>query len=268
MTQLAPVQDIDLPSLFQLASALRQAQGFIPQHLRSEGEIVAVILAGRELGLPPMAAMRSIALIRGKVILDASMQLALMVRAGGKVKWLKDGTDGQEAALEVRREGHEPYVSRYTWDMAKQAGLTGSDTWKKHTAAMLRARAVSAAGKAYMPDVLSGCYVPGELDEAQTEARREDAVVVPLRQLPVVEAEPEPQATPSERQTIAEMFGSKLRAQRSRDELVTWMREVIACDFEESVRRTLWRMFRHHSKALGLDPNLLARAAQAPMGEV
>lgn len=265
----------DLPSLFRLAEALSQAPGFIPSHLKSVGEIVAVILAGRELGLPPMASMRSIALIRGKVILDASMQLALMVRAGAKVKWLRDGTDGQVAELQVTRQGHEPYVSRYTLEMAQRAGLTGNDTWRKHTAAMLRARCVSAAGKAYMPDVLSGCYVPGELgDDTQAVVTEGGGVVVPFPQpepTQIVVAEHEPEAFPAEggetlepgeRQTVAAMLGDKLRAARTQVAMVAWLREVIAHDFDQGVRQTLWRMFRHQCVGLKFDANMLAREAQ------
>jgi hypothetical protein len=270
-TSLANVSETtsDLPSLFRLAEALSQAPGFIPSHLKSVGEIVAVILAGRELGLPPMASMRSIALIRGKVILDASMQLALMVRAGAKVKWLRDGTDGQVAELEVTRPGHEPYVSRYSLEMAQRAGIAGSDTWRKHTAAMLRARCVSAAGKAYMPDVLSGCYVPGELPgEADSVVTEGGGVVVPFPQ-PAVEpavvmAEHEQPETlePGERQTIASAFGMQLRALKTEAEMVGWMRKVIEAQFEQGIRQTLWRMYRHQAVALKLDANLLARKAQ------
>ena len=150
-----------LSEILTVAKSLKQAGGFLPPHLKNEGEIVAVVLAGRELGIPPMASIRSIKLVKGNVTLDASMQLALMVRAGCKVKWLKDGSDG-EAILRLERPGQEPHESRYTLDMARKAGLTG-DNWTKHPAAMLRARCVTAAGKAYVPDVLAGVYLPDEL---------------------------------------------------------------------------------------------------------
>jgi hypothetical protein len=160
----------DLPAIFTLAKALSKAQGFIPQHLKSEGEIAAVVLAGMELGLQPMVALRSLSLIKGKVVLAADVQLALMIRAGAKVRWLSDGTDGH-AKLEVTRNGQAPYVSQFSLDMARKAGLTG-DNWQKHPAAMLRARCVSSAGRAIMPDVLAGCYVPGEIEDEPAHAKQ------------------------------------------------------------------------------------------------
>lgn len=174
----------ELPQIFTLAKALKQAHGFLPQHLQTEGQIVAVVLAGRELGIQPMAAIRGIKLVKGAVTLDASLQLALMVRAGARVQWLKDGQDG-EAVLVLSRPGQEPYTSRFTLEMAKRAGLTG-DNWNKHPAAMLRARCVTAAGKAYMPDVLAGVYLPDELDDAH--AAPAPVQVVEARQVERVEA--------------------------------------------------------------------------------
>lgn len=165
----------DLPAIFTLAKALARAPGFIPAHLRNEGEIAAVILAGMELGLQPMVSLRSLVMIKGKVVLAADVQLALMVRAGARIKWVKDGSDG-EAVLRVERPGQEPHESRFSLDMAKRAGLAGGDNWQKHPAAMMRARCVSSAGRAYMPDVLAGCYVPGELDDPPVDAEQRPTV--------------------------------------------------------------------------------------------
>lgn len=171
----------DLPAIFTLAKALKQAAGFLPAHLKTEGEIVAVVLAGQELGIPPMAAVRSIKLIKGNVTLDASMQLALMVRAGCKVQWLEDGTNGV-ARLQLERPGQAPFVSVFTLEMAKKAGLSG-DNWSRHPQAMLRARCVTAAGKAYCPDVLTGVYLPDELPDDPQPVRAVPTVADKLNAL-------------------------------------------------------------------------------------
>lgn len=157
----------ELPAVLALAKALINGGGFLPVHIKSEGEVVAVVLAGRELGIPPMASIRTIRLIEGRVTLDASLQLGLMIRAGITYKWLEDGRAGR-AVLELKRAGQEPYVSIFELKDAERAGLVkpGSN-WAKWPAAMLRARAVSAAGKAYLPDVLAGVYTPDELDDEE-----------------------------------------------------------------------------------------------------
>lgn len=191
---IAPVDiAVELPQIFQLARALSKATGFIPAHLKHEGEIAAVVLAGRELGLPPMVSLRSLSMVKGKVVLAADVMLGLMIRTGVKVEWLSDGSpaQGNVAKLKLARPGHEPYVSTFSLEDAQRAGLTSNDTYKKHQAAMLRARAVSAGARAYCPDVLSGTYVPGELEEEAAPAR----TVKPRRSLDDVAVSRESSAT-------------------------------------------------------------------------
>lgn len=173
----------ELPALFKLAHALVQAKGFIPSHLRNEGEIVATILAGRELGLPPMTALRSIYIVEGKVSLASDLQLALMLRAGVRSEWLE--TSDKAAKLRLERPGSKPAVFSYTLEQAKRAGLAGKGNWEKHTEAMLRARCVSAAAKAYAPDVLAGVYVPDEIEEISESRVEHDEPVMMTTQASV-----------------------------------------------------------------------------------
>jgi hypothetical protein len=160
--------DFNLPQLFQLAEALMNAPGFVPAHIKHPGSIVAAILTGRELGIPPMAALRGISFVDGKPVLDQSLHLGCMIARGVKYRWISDGSDGT-AQLWLQRHGQEPFVSVFSLEMAKKAGLLNKSNWQKYQAAMLRARAVSAASRAYMPDVLSGCFVPGELEADRDE---------------------------------------------------------------------------------------------------
>lgn len=173
----------ELPAIFKLSEALAGASGFIPAHLRTPGEIAAVVLAGRELGLQPMVSLRSLSMIKGKVVLAADVMLGLMIRSGVKVEWLADGSaaQGNIAKLKLFRPGHEPYTSAFSIEDAQRAGLASNDNYRKHQGAMLRARAVSAGARAYCPDVLSGCYVPGELEEDEApRAKKSGGKVQPM----------------------------------------------------------------------------------------
>lgn len=161
--------DFNLPQLFQLAEALMHARGFVPSHITHPGAVVAAILTGRELGVPPMAALRGIKFVDGSPVFDASLHLGIMIARGVKYRWLSDGSDGI-GHLWLQRPGQEPFDSVFTMEMAKKAQLTNKQNWQKYPAAMLRARAVSAASRAYMPDVLSGCFVPGELEADRDES--------------------------------------------------------------------------------------------------
>lgn len=161
--------DLSMQELFRLAEMLCDTQGFLPPHIRTPGEAMAVMMTGRELGLQPMASLRLIKLVKGNVTTDAAGQLGLMQSRGhAKIKWLKDGSDG-EAVLWIKRPDDEPFESRYTTEMARTAGLLSNGTWQKHGPAMLRARCVTAAGKAYMADVMAGIYLPGEIEADPSE---------------------------------------------------------------------------------------------------
>jgi hypothetical protein len=178
MSAIVKVDAVDiageLPQLFRLAQSLVKAGGFLPRHVRTEGELVAVILAGRELGLPPMTSLRSLHLVEGRVVVAADTQLALMVRAGATFQWLSDGRNGT-AQLKLRRPGQQEHVQTYSIDDAKTAGLTGKNNWRNHPAAMLRARCVSAAARAYLPDVLAGVFIEDEAEEIRQSSQHRPA---------------------------------------------------------------------------------------------
>jgi hypothetical protein len=151
--------------------------GFLPSRVTSPGQAVAIILAGKELGLGTMQALRGVHIIEGKISLAADTQLGLMIRAGIRFKWL-DKTD-KRACLRLERPNQEPEEFAFTIEEADRAGLVRANrdgkpgNWQKYPAAMLRARVVSMAGRAYAPDVLTGIYVPGELGEASSSPEME-----------------------------------------------------------------------------------------------
>lgn len=151
--------------VFALAKHLAKAKGFVPKNLLGdEGSIAAAILTGIELGLGPMEAMRSIHIIEGRPSMSADLMLARAIRAGIVVTWLK--ANATEARAKLQRPGFPPYEQSWTQQDAVTAGLWGKNTWAKYPAAMLRARCISAALRAYAPDVLgSGVYTPDEIHD-------------------------------------------------------------------------------------------------------
>jgi hypothetical protein len=156
-----------ISEMIELSKELAKAKGLLPKHAQDAGSILAIILAGQELGWGPMGALRSLQLVSGKLTLTADAMLGLVVKAGIRITWEKDGTDG--VATLVMKRGDMNHRQTFTMDDAKKAGLS-SDTWRKYGPAMLRARCVSAAVRAFCPDVLNGAYLPGELpDDSRQE---------------------------------------------------------------------------------------------------
>ena len=169
-----------LADVLRLAETLAAAKGgFIPDHFKSPAQVAAVILAGRELGVGPMASLRSFYLVNGRLGMDASFVSGRMLAHGIGLEWLRD--DDECASVKLTRPGCAPYVSTFTRQDAERAGLWGSATWRKYPRAMLRARAITAGARAYAADAFSGSvYTREELNATShdEEPRVEHVAVV------------------------------------------------------------------------------------------
>lgn len=154
----------ELGAMVKVADALGDAGPMLPKHITSKGAALAVIMAGDELGIPPMAALRGLFLVNGKVGMDYSLMVGLLRRAGYKVQWVAKGPERCELLLT------HPDGTTHTevWDVerAKKAKLWGnSGPWSTYPEAMLSARCVSSAARAFAGDVLAGCYSMDEVRE-------------------------------------------------------------------------------------------------------
>lgn len=204
----------DLPpvsELLRLGTELHKT-GLLPPHIRSGGQAMAIILAGRELGLAPMTALRSIHLVEGRVTLAADLQLALVKRAGVKHRWVR--TDAEVATVELVRAGDAAFTFSYGIEDAKRAGLADKQNWRRHTPAMLRARAITAAIRAYCPDILTTVYDPDELREGagpDVDAEVEILDVEPEPAPRLAVAPPPPPALPA---PVPEALVAALAAER------------------------------------------------------
>ena len=73
-----------LADVLKLADTLAAARGgFIPSHFTNSAQVAAVILAGRELGVGPMAALRSFYLVNGKLGMDDMTGGTFSISNGG-----------------------------------------------------------------------------------------------------------------------------------------------------------------------------------------
>lgn len=139
------------------------ASGFLPRSVNTPEKAIAIIMTGREMGIPPMRALRQIHIIEGKPTLSAELMHGLVLaNLPGSTLQVVESTDAR-CTVDAGRPGQRP--TRFVWDMAKArtAGLTGKSVWKNYPAAMLRSRCVSEACRAVFPDVSNGCYTPEEL---------------------------------------------------------------------------------------------------------
>lgn len=148
---------------YQIAQKLA-ATAFVPQSLRGNPDnITAAILAGQELGLQPMAALRSMDIIQGTPALRAHAMRGLVQSRGHEVK-LVESTE-ERCVMAGRRVGEDWQEVTWTFERAAKLGLTGKDQWKKQPQAMLVARATGEICRLVASDALYAMpYASEELD--------------------------------------------------------------------------------------------------------
>jgi hypothetical protein len=149
--------------------------GVFSGEVKSADTAFAIILAGDELGFDPMSAARAIALVKGKVSLGADALIGLVKRSPACAAWRVVETTATDCTITTQRTGDDaPTTLTYTIAMATRAGLTGSQTWRAHPEAMLRARCGAALARAVYPDVCGGLYEPDEAEEIKRGGRHEE----------------------------------------------------------------------------------------------
>jgi hypothetical protein len=134
--------------------------GFLPNHVKTGAQAAAIVLAGQELGMPPMRALRSLVLVQGKVVENADSQLSRFKADGGRAIWKR--LDEQGATLWLRHPNGDEHEESFTWEDAGRAKLTAKDTWKAYPKAMLRSRVITAGLKSIGWEGGVGNYDPDE----------------------------------------------------------------------------------------------------------
>lgn len=186
---------------YQIAVQLAET-AFVPKAMqRKPGEVTGAILAGRELGLEPMASLAAIDVIEGTPTLSAIALRGLIQHHGHEV-WIEESTE-HRAVVCGRRKG-STHIARSVWtiDRARRAGLVNKKNWREHPTAMLVNRATAEVARQIIADVLLGMpYTAEELADVAVEVATDGGEETPPRRRrarrdPVAPAEPAGEAAP------------------------------------------------------------------------
>lgn len=172
----------------------------LPVAYQNHPENVLVALEqGRALGIAPIQAMNQINVIKGKPALSADLIAALVRRAGHRLRVEGDDTYAQATVIRADDPDYIPKPVRWDMERAKRAGLLGNPSWQKYPAAMLRARAISEAARAWANDALYGfIYTPEELDNSWLpDSDPDTGEPVHNSPAPVTVQAPQPQPAPA-----------------------------------------------------------------------
>lgn len=158
-------------------------------------QAIVKILAGRELGFPPIASMTGIQIIKGKPSLSANLQ-AMRVKASGKYDYRLRVHEATNCEIEFFQSVNGTFesigVSKFTIEDARKAGTQNLDKYPRN---MLFARAMSNGVKWFCPDVTNGVivYTPEEMGAEVTE----DGEIVEVEaRAPVIHRGPTLDTTP------------------------------------------------------------------------
>lgn len=128
-----------------------------------------VILTGQEMGLAPMAAMRGLFAIDGKVGMYADTMVALALSSGAAKYFRRVGEESAESVTYETMRSGDTAPRRCTWtkEMVKTAGLNTKENHRLYPRQLLASRAKSELARDVYPDVFAGVHTPEELSNGQ-----------------------------------------------------------------------------------------------------
>jgi hypothetical protein len=159
---------------------------------KEAAQAITKIIAGKELGIGPVAAMTGIHVIKGKISLSANL-IAAIIKRSGRYDYRVKRLDAEVCVLEFTDGGKPAGESSFTMKDAAAAGLT-NENLRKFPRNMLFARAMSNGAKWYCPDCfIAPVYTPEELqadDHAAEPAAAAPVIEQPAQQSPAPKALP------------------------------------------------------------------------------
>ena len=174
MSNLIPVNDIQTMALAVVKSGLFG--------MKTVEQATALMLIAQAEGYHPALAARDYHIIQGRPTLKAETMMARFQQQGGKVEW-KTLTDKEVTATFSHPSGGSATIT-WTFEQAKQAGLTNKDNWKNYPRAMLRARVVSEGIRTVFPGVVLGVYTPEEVQDIPNPPQTRDMGRVDVVEVP------------------------------------------------------------------------------------
>jgi len=185
-----------LEQINSLVAKLSESKA-LPLWCDNPGKLMMTVLAGRELGMGPMEALRSFYLVNGNFTVYGAAVVTQLKRHGYRLKWGE--CSDRKATVTLTAPDGETHSETYTIEEAAKAGLTTDpkkENWRKYPARMLRWKAVGQGVRFFCPEVLNGAYVREEMDgdaapgavaeadftetEERNEARRDEEIGSPV----------------------------------------------------------------------------------------
>lgn len=194
--------------------------------IASESQAVVKIIAGREIGIPPITAMSKLFMTNGKIAIPGEILADLIKRSGRYTYRIKTSTTTECEIIFYEIVGgqkEEIGTAKFTMDEAKKIivsdkggvkkTLASKDNWVNYPKQMLFWRALSIGARMFCPDAIHGAYSTDEVNidivsaevqpetpktkmEKKIKKAQETATEIPTEVEPETVPEPTPEPKP------------------------------------------------------------------------
>lgn len=241
----------------QFAELLAQSDLVPKEYQGKPGNILVAVQMGLEVGLKPMQALQSIAVINGRPCIWGDAVLAL-VRSHPDCEWVDEVFDENTmtAKCTIKRKGNPPQTRTFSLSDAEAAGLVRKGgPWQSYTKRMLQMRARSWACRDVFPDALKGLRVveeeihsePVVVEKPKEVAVQEGASTVERLEAKLeAKEEPEPEPVPIDdpMSDLKWHFEYCIASAESTEELERIAREIRESDLPDEYKADLRELYK------------------------
>lgn len=243
----------DFDSAWRIANAVCQAD-MAPRGLETPAKAMVAIMHGLEVGLTPMNALQSIAVVNGRPTIWGDGAIGL-TRGSGLLEWMKEKFEGTEyndtykATCTLKRKS-EPEPTSYSFSVAdaKKANLWGKQgPWQQYPKRMLQMRARAFALRDGFADVLKGLSIREEVDDydvrditPRDEPPAPPPATVAEVQPPAVEAPATVPEHPKDEPAAAARAPDMPDADKDPEKFLKWLDEKLAAHTDYAAMEAFW----------------------------
>lgn len=184
----------------------------VPKEFRDKpANVLLAVQLGQEVGLSPMQAIQSIAVINGRPSMWGDAVLGI-VQASGLLEYIHEEVKDGVATCRMKRKGQPETVRSFSTADAKKAGLLGkAGPWTNYENRMLQLRARGFCVRDTFADVLKGLHVREEVEDMElVETPQREELAPPQR---LSERQPETGEPAKEEEKEKQGDGFKLEAE-------------------------------------------------------
>lgn len=154
----------------QALAKAAHASKLIPGGL-NEDQMLMVMMAGQEMGLPPMTALQKINILHGRMVPSAEAMAAAIISAGHQII-TKERTNERCVLVGIRKGETVEHEHVFSREDAAKAGL-GGQQYQKRPSVMFYNRCLTQLARAVFPDCIGGMsYGEDEVEEIEASKRK------------------------------------------------------------------------------------------------